>query len=170
MESRFFELETNAPDGAFSQYDIEIQVGELEKIPAGGTYLEVGVDKGRSLWVATQVRKDVRICGVDVRVDPMILGTEFTQGDSVEVSKTWADKSIDLIFIDGDHTYEGCKRDIIAWMPKLKDNGVMLFHDCDESSPGVVWAVAEYYYKSHLQSFDLFKKTDKNTSMARLCL
>jgi len=36
---------------------------------------------------------------------------------------------VDVVFIDGLHVYEQVKKDIAATMPKLKDNGVMVFHD-----------------------------------------
>lgn len=169
--NRWLDLENRAPDGAFSQYDIEVLVNEVELIPENGVYLEVGVDKGRSLWVARQTAKpSVEVYGVDLRVDPKIEGTIFTRGDSVEVSKTF-NKKIDVLFIDGDHSYEGCKRDIEAWYPHMKKDGVILFHDCDETSPGVIWATAEFYY-THvgLKSYLMFKKTDKNTSVSRICL
>jgi predicted O-methyltransferase YrrM len=35
----------------------------------------------------------------------------------------------ELIFIDGDHTYEGVKRDIIDYYPLLSPGGIMIFHD-----------------------------------------
>jgi predicted O-methyltransferase YrrM len=36
----------------------------------------------------------------------------------------------DLIFIDGDHTYEGCKRDVEAYVPRnLKPGGYFILHD-----------------------------------------
>lgn len=37
--------------------------------------------------------------------------------------------SIDLIFIDGDHSYEGIQRDWNDWFPKIKEGGVILLHD-----------------------------------------
>lgn len=34
-----------------------------------------------------------------------------------------------LIFVDGDHTYEGVRRDIMNYYPMLKPGGYMVFHD-----------------------------------------
>ncbi|NJL55644.1 class I SAM-dependent methyltransferase [bacterium] len=36
----------------------------------------------------------------------------------------------DLIFIDGDHTYKGCKQDVVNYIPsKLRDGGYFILHD-----------------------------------------
>ena len=50
-------------------------------------------------------------------------------------------ESADMVFIDGEHTYESVKADLHAWLPKTRR--VICGHDYDKAWPGVVKAVTE---------------------------
>tara|TARA_R110000824_G_scaffold359891_4_gene547536 strand:+ start:2892 stop:3782 length:891 start_codon:yes stop_codon:yes gene_type:complete len=74
------------------------------------------------------------------------------KGDTVEMSRQIPNKHLDLCFVDADHTYEGCKRDIQAYLPKMKKGAIMSGDDMDN-----VKSFYEYltklgtYYKEDLQ-------------------
>lgn len=64
-------------------------------------------------------------------------------GDSKEVGRLWGSmrfdveyfgasfslRRINMVFVDGDHSYEGCKGDIEAWLPHIVPGGIIAIHD-----------------------------------------
>lgn len=61
----------------------------------------------------------------------------------------------DWVYIDADHSYEGCMTDLINSDPLVKNDGLILGHDYTEKSfPGVVRAVEEFVKnKNYFLSF-----------------
>lgn len=138
--------------GGFGQADMAIMKEEIEKLESGDLYLEIGVDEGRSLTVAHHYAKEgVWTVGVDYIDSPnrgpymnIPLGWNpqgvslithgshcmFIHGDSEMVAQLF-DRPISLLFIDGDHSYEGVQKDHNAWVHKVKKGGTVLYHDYD---------------------------------------
>jgi len=116
------------------------------------TMIEVGVRDGRTTFYLLDNCPNLTIYGVDLDIRLFYNDTVKEKygnrlvpirGDSSCV----ADKcpQADLVFIDGDHSYEGCKKDILAYNSKVKSNGVLSGHDYD--FVGVNQAVNELVLK-----------------------
>jgi hypothetical protein len=61
--------------------------------------------------------------------------------DTTEASKNFEDSSLDFVYVDADHSYEGCKRDLLTWIPKIKKSGYITGHDMN--MPAVYQAITE---------------------------
>jgi len=51
------------------------------------------------------------------------------RGYSVNVSKSFDDYSLDFVYIDARHDYDGVLEDCEAWFPKLRVGGLLAGHD-----------------------------------------
>jgi GT2 family glycosyltransferase len=62
---------------------------------------------------------------------------------SMEAAAMLNGNMYDMTFIDAGHTYEDCKNDISAWLPRTKK--LIVFHDFCSGWPGVMRAVKESF-------------------------
>jgi protein-L-isoaspartate O-methyltransferase len=57
------------------------------------------------------------------------------QNLSHKAAEGFMDETVDMVFIDADHSYEGVKKDFEAWFPKIKHGGKIAFHDVGPGCP-----------------------------------
>ena len=68
---------------------------------------------------------------------------------------------IDVLFIDGDHHYDGVKLDCEDYIPRVKVGGVIMFHDYNSSWVGVRKAVDEVEGIHHVGLVDSLLISEK---------
>lgn len=105
--------------------------------PSDPEYRQIGLE-GRN---PNQARREF-----DRRAGRFARRLIILQGDSVEMAKKVEDDSLDFVFIDADHRYASALADIKAWVPKVKEDGVVCGHDYNHPRfPGVTKAVHECF-------------------------
>jgi hypothetical protein len=70
---------------------------------------------------------------------------EIIIDDSATGARRFEDESVDFVYIDADHLYEPVKRDIFAWLPKIKKGGIIGGHDYDYTIGTVRKAVDDIF-------------------------
>jgi hypothetical protein len=104
-------------------------------VPPGGTIVEVGTGYGGSSTLLRLVAdKGCAIHTLDVREWPGVaerlapLNIHRHLGGA-EAFRQGFDGPIDLLFIDGDHSFAGVRRDFDTLAPLVKPGGTIAFHD-----------------------------------------
>lgn len=115
---------------------------ELSKNTKGsGAIVEIGTCSGKSTIALAYAQKEKngnQIHTIDIRERPDLQSnldrsgvSEFVNriiGRSSAVAKQWYEP-VELLFLDGDHRYNGIVSDIKCWSDKVIINGIMVFHD-----------------------------------------
>lgn len=104
--------------------------------------LEIGVHKGYSLEVWQNAFPNAVICGVQDDIsdlDEKALNNKvfIVHGDShdeatlkeVQFRLQTHLEPVDFLFIDGDHTYDGVRRDFNMYAPLVREGGIIALHD-----------------------------------------
>jgi len=94
---------------------------------------------GAQVATFEEFRANVARAGVDDIVAPLVK-------PSLEVAASF-DRPVELLFIDGDHSYEAVLADFRAWFPMVLTGGVVAFHDTI-GWPGPERVAEEELYRS----------------------
>lgn len=71
----------------------------------------------------------LKIC--KTKLSPFGDRAEYRQGNSRDEAAKVADGSLDFVFIDGDHSFQGTTADLVDWVRKVKPGGFVAGHDLD---------------------------------------
>ena len=118
------------------------------------SYIEIGTSNGGTLFLLSQLfAPDALLISIDLpgalfgggyvwwqiptfkmftygkQKLHLLRADSHSQETLSRVKSILQDKKIDLLFIDGDHTYEGVKKDFALYSPLVKDGGTIIFHD-----------------------------------------
>lgn len=112
----------------------------------GAVHLALGNPEGQVFTIDEDKNSRKRLEGYSFFKDLPNIG--IVTGYSYGVVNGFKDNSIDLLFIDGDHEYESVMKDYKLYLPKVKDNGIILIDDI-QLSPDMerFWAdIPEYKF------------------------
>jgi predicted O-methyltransferase YrrM len=106
-------------------------------------------------------------CARNVVAAGVNANVRFVQAATVEAARYWSEP-IDFLYVDADHSYEGCSADLQAWWPHLKVGGLLAGDDYDDPrQPGVTqaWDELEAQYQ---QAFERRATPGTNPACTRL--
>lgn len=103
-----------------------------------GSGIENGVDhhaqaikEGGGTFAGT-LHRNIIECGLADTVEIIVSTSE-------KASTLFGFQSVEFVFIDADHSYEGCKKDIELWRPKIKLGGVCAGDDYGIPGEPPIW-------------------------------
>jgi predicted O-methyltransferase YrrM len=153
-----------------------LELAELVKQQNCTSVLEIGTFRGATLFVFSRLAAaDATIISVDYHFSflgklcrifqkPLfhrmvrrgqklfLLRKDSHSPDTLaSVKKILQGRKLDLLFIDGDHSFEGVRADSEMYMPLVRSGGLVVFHDIAQSTPKVqvmkLWESIKHDYK-----------------------
>lgn len=129
-----------------SHNEIDFLKALANNLPPDPIVVNIGAGCGTGALALLESRGDLQLVTIDIQRESSPYGclageeselrksgVDFVrrygqiEGDSKSVP--WDRPAVDMVFVDGDHTYAGCAGDIYAWLPRLKRGGILALHD-----------------------------------------
>lgn len=118
-----------------------------QMLPPNPTVVNIGAGAGTSGLAFMESRPDLYLITIDIQDTASPLGSLASEeavlreagywgqrnrqihGDSKGVGHYWRGGKVDMVFVDGEHSYEGARGDIWEWLPNIKPGGIIAVHD-----------------------------------------
>lgn len=115
--------------------------------------VNIGAGVGTSAVALLESRRDLRLWSIDKQRDLHPWGSQEAEQNAVLAAKLYSQRfrqvagsservgaeweaqggpMLDMLFIDGGHSYEQAKADILAWLPHVRTGGIVALHDYEE--------------------------------------
>ena len=88
--------------------------------------------------------------------------------NSSELASKEIENNIDLVFIDGSHTFESARKDYVSWKNKIRIGGILAIHDVYDSEAEGGQAPKEIYEKALSENFKLLKRVNSLVALLRI--
>jgi len=151
-------------------YEEILQLAEMVYSLKPRRILEIGTARGGTLFIWCRLAaEDATIISIDLPGGPfgggyplwrgvlykyfrkpgqklhLVRGDSHDPGTLERVREILGGQELDFLFIDGDHTYEGVKRDFEMYSPLVRRGGVIAFHDIVPGPPENVGGVPMFW-------------------------
>lgn len=60
---------------------------------------------------------------------------------AADLGKSWTHGLVDLVYLDASHSYKDTCEEIDAWMPHIKEGGLLVFHDTEIYKKDIMRAI-----------------------------
>lgn len=164
-------------DGRICHHKVRIINALIENMENPSCYVEIGVHNGTSMSYAVSTSKKMSCYGIDLfeeskntkysndnlqqnRTFNNILKNnqsnscvELIKGDSTNIDtynkllEKMNNQKADLLFIDGNHTYEYVKKDFEIYSQIVKKDGFIILDDYEPRYPGILKFAKEIDFK-----------------------
>lgn len=119
----------------------------------GCLFVEIGANIGESCLLASSFDFIDMVVSIDPFSEDQFLeykkrtrhcSRKFLRNKSESVVTKFNDSEIDVLYLDGDHSYESVKKGLELYYPKVREGGVIGGHDYGKAHEGTVKAVDEF--------------------------
>ena len=146
--------------------DVDTLHALADMLPLCPVVVNIGACFGTSTLAILETRPNAFIFSIDIALCPWerqhheLAGVPLGRcvrllGASQDAGRYWPVHSVDFVFVDGAHDYEGVRDDIRYWLPTVKPGGIIAFHDYGTPSlPHVARAIDEAFNEPPLMAVE----------------
>lgn len=147
-------------DYYIQRHDVDLLQRLAKMLLPSPVAVNIGAAFGTSAIALLSARDDLTVVSIDVQPCPeefenLVRAGYATSGRylrilgySQDVARAWRFGYVDLLFVDGGHSYADCYGDLALWYPHVRPGGVVAIHDYEaDMLPAIKPAVDDFVAK-----------------------